>query len=88
MIEIGGGLWWDIDTDVRTLYYRRDMLQDAGIDPAELDAENGPITVARITEIAAAADETKENSYSKIGFIPWVDCRIWERVASGSASVP
>jgi hypothetical protein len=46
MIEIGGGLWWDIDTDVRTLYYRRDMLQDAGIDPAELDAENGPITVA------------------------------------------
>jgi maltose-binding protein MalE len=54
MIEIGGGLWWDIDTDVRTLYYRRDMLQDAGIDPAELDAENGPITVARITEIAAS----------------------------------
>jgi len=54
MIEIGGGLWWDLDTDVRTLYYRRDMLQDAGIDPAELDAENGPITVARITEIAAS----------------------------------
>jgi multiple sugar transport system substrate-binding protein len=73
MIEIGGGLWWDIDTDVRTLYYGRDMLQDAGIDPAELDAENGPITVARITEIAAAVDETKGNSYSKIGFIPWFD---------------
>ena len=61
------------DTDVRALYYRRDMLRDAGIDPAEFDAQNGPVTVARLTEIAAAVDETKGNSYSKIGFIPWFD---------------
>ncbi len=47
------------DTDVRALYYRRDMLRDAGIDPAEFDAQNGPVTVARLTEIAAAVDETK-----------------------------
>ena len=61
------------DTDVRALFYRRDMLQDVDIDPAELDAENGPISVDRLTEIASAVDETKGDSYSKIGFIPWFD---------------
>ena len=61
------------DTDVRALFYRRDMLRDAGIDPAELDAKNGPISVARLAKIASAVDETKGDSYSKIGFIPWFD---------------
>src|SRR5215210_3827013 len=49
------------------------MLRDAGIDLAELDAKNWPVSVARLTEIAAAVDETKGDSYSKIGFIPWFD---------------
>jgi hypothetical protein len=38
------------DTDVRALFYRRDMLQDVDIDPAELDAENRPISVDRLTD--------------------------------------
>jgi ABC-type glycerol-3-phosphate transport system substrate-binding protein len=40
------------DTDARALFYNIGMLEEAGIDPAELDIANGPITFARLTEIA------------------------------------
>ena len=59
------------DTDTRGLFYNKQMLRDAGIDPAELDMANGPITLDRLREIARAIDtKDAQGSYTKIGFIP------------------
>lgn len=61
------------DTDVRALYYNKDMLSAAGIDPAELDRSNGPITTARAMEIGMAVNQTDEaGNYTQVGFMPWV----------------
>lgn len=62
------------DTDARALYYNKAMIQQAGIDPAELDAAKGPITWARLTEIANALNvKDSAGNYSQMGFIPWVN---------------
>jgi multiple sugar transport system substrate-binding protein len=59
------------DTDTRGLYYNKQMLRDAGIDPAELDKKNGPITLDRLREIARKIDtKDAQGNYTKIGFIP------------------
>ncbi|GHU78135.1 sugar ABC transporter substrate-binding protein [Spirochaetia bacterium] len=59
------------DADTRGLYYNKQMLRDAGIDPAELDRANGPITLARLREIAKAVDTKDANGqYTKLGFYP------------------
>ena len=45
------------------------MLQDAGVDPAELDVANGPITFDRLAEIANQLNETDDDgNYSQMGF--------------------
>jgi len=60
------------DTDARALYYRRDLLAEAGVDAAELDPANGPITLARLGEIAALLDVRDEGgAYTRMGFVPW-----------------
>ena len=46
------------DTDARALFYNIGMLQEAGIDPAELDIANGPITWDRLAELANQLNET------------------------------
>lgn len=62
------------DTDVRALYYRKDILREAGIDPAELDPSNGPITLTRLKEIAAQLNqENAQGKYTRLGFVPWFD---------------
>jgi multiple sugar transport system substrate-binding protein len=62
------------DTDVRALYYNRTLLEEAGVDLAEFDPANGPISLERVTEIAQLLDETDESgAYTRIGFIPWLD---------------
>ncbi len=62
------------DTDARALYYNIDLLEEAGVDVSELDPTNGPITLARLGEIAAQVDETNvQGNYSRMGFIPWFD---------------
>jgi multiple sugar transport system substrate-binding protein len=62
------------DTDTRGLFYNKQMLRDAGIDPAELDMKNGPITLDRLREIARAVDtKDDQGNYTKIGFIPQVE---------------
>jgi multiple sugar transport system substrate-binding protein len=62
------------DTDARALWYNKGMLEDAGVDPAQLDPANGPITVDELREIARKVDETDESGqYTKVGFIPWAD---------------
>lgn len=61
------------DTDVRALYYNKDLLSEAGIDPAELDRSNGPITTTRAMEIGMAVNQTDaDGNYTQVGFMPWV----------------
>ena len=68
-----GGLYaLPFDTDARALYYRKDLLAETDADPAELDPANGPITIARLTEIANQLNQ-KDGSgkYTRLGFVPW-----------------
>jgi len=60
------------DTDARALFYNKGMLQDAGIDPAELDVANGAITFDRLSEIANRINETDQyGNFSRMGFVPY-----------------
>ena len=60
------------DTDARALFYNKGMLQEAGIDPAELDVANGPITLDRLAEIANQLNETdQDGNFSQMGFAPY-----------------
>lgn len=60
------------ETDIRYLYYNKDMIRAAGVDPAEFDWQNGPLSLSRVKEISAAITKRdKEGKYSEIGFIPW-----------------
>ena len=60
------------DTDVRALYYNRTMLQSVGVDPAEFDAANGPVTLDRVKEVAFSLNQTDANgNFTQMGFIPW-----------------
>lgn len=62
------------DTDARALYYNKDMLQAAGVDPAELDSANGPVTWSRVQEIANGLNVMDDNgNYTQMGFIPWLN---------------
>ncbi|MDR0449792.1 MAG: ABC transporter substrate-binding protein [Treponema sp.] len=62
------------DTDTRGLFYNKQMLRDAGVDPEELDRKNGPITLARLQEIARKIDtKDAQGNYTKAGFIPQVE---------------
>jgi multiple sugar transport system substrate-binding protein len=62
------------DTDARVLYYNKQMIADAGFDPAELDTANGPVTWERIAEIAAALNVKDDSgNYSQMGFVPWAN---------------
>ena len=65
------------DADLRGLFYNKDMLREAGIAEADLTALNyinGPITHAKLWEIATAVTEYyKTSSQNKLGFIPQMD---------------
>jgi len=62
------------DTDTRALYYNKGLIQASGVDPAELDAANGPVTWARIQEIANGLNVLDSNgNYTQLGFIPWLN---------------
>ncbi len=61
-----------LETDTRVLYYRKDMLRQAGIDPEELSPENGPITTTRLKEIAFKMNRVDDSGdYTHVGFVPW-----------------
>ena len=50
----------------------RGCSQEAGIDPAELDVANGPITLDRLAEIANQLNETdQDGNFSRMGFVPY-----------------
>ena len=60
------------DTDARALFYNIGMLQEAGVDPAELDVANGAVTFEKLTEIANQLNETdQDGNFSRVGFVPY-----------------
>ena len=60
------------DTDVRMLYYRKDVLKAAGVDLAQFDPKNGPINSKRLMEIVSKVNKTDSTgAYTQVGFIPW-----------------
>lgn len=70
----GGVYSLPFDTDARMLFYRRDLLEAAGIDLQQLDPTNGPITPDTYREIAFALNETDESgAYTRLGALPWSD---------------
>ena len=61
------------DTDARALYYNIGMLQEAGIDPAELDIENGPITWDQLAEFANQLNETDaDGNFTRMGYAGYI----------------
>jgi multiple sugar transport system substrate-binding protein len=62
-----------METDARGLWYRPDLLQQAGVDPAELNSDNGPVTLDKVREIARKVDQKDGAAYTRVGFIPWYD---------------
>ena len=59
------------DTDSRALFFNKAMLREAGVDPAELDPARGPLTFARLREIARMVDtRDAAGNYIRAGFIP------------------
>lgn len=62
------------DTDARALYYRKDILREAGVDIEMLEPENGPITLAELHNIALQLNqEDARGNYTRLGFVPWFD---------------
>ncbi len=62
------------DTDARALYYRKDVLNEAGVDPAELDPKNGPVTWDRVKQMAMKVNKRDQSgNYTRMGFVPYFD---------------
>ena len=61
------------DTDTRALWYRADLLEEAGIDYSALDADSGPPTIAEVREISDQFDEEDDAGYTRVGFVPWME---------------
>lgn len=74
-VSFDDGIWgMPLDTDARALYYNVGVLKEVGIDPAELDQANGPITWARLIEMANMASvRDAQGAYSRAGFVPWAN---------------
>jgi multiple sugar transport system substrate-binding protein len=59
------------DTDTRMLYYRKDLLREAGIDPALFDPAQGPLTIAEVDAIAKKLDvKDAQGNYTRLGWNP------------------
>ncbi|MBV9391482.1 MAG: ABC transporter substrate-binding protein [Verrucomicrobia bacterium] len=62
------------NTDARVLFYNKQLLRDAGIDPAEFDQAKGPIDPERFEQLAFKLNQTDSSgAYTRIGFVPWLE---------------
>lgn len=70
-----GGIYsLPFDTDARMLFYRRDLLSEAGVDLAQLDPANGAMTPDTYRDIAFALNERDDSgAYTRLGALPWSD---------------
>jgi len=61
-----------MDTDARAMYYNKDLLRQAGIDPSIFDPSHGPMSIDDVMKIALKMDKTDSNgNYTELGLIPW-----------------
>lgn len=60
-------------TDVRALYYNRTLLTEAGVDLAQFDAANGPMTWDMLREAAVATNTNTASgdNYEQMGYVPY-----------------
>jgi multiple sugar transport system substrate-binding protein len=58
------------DTDARVLYYNKDMMQAAGVDPAQLDISKGAPTIDLVRTIANKLNKKVNGKYTVVGFAP------------------
>ncbi len=74
-VSYDGGIWaFPFDTDTRALYYRRDILEDAGVDLSLFDPANGPMDLETFQSVAFSLNETDESgAYTRVGSLPWTD---------------
>ena len=65
------------DTDARALFYRIDILEEAGVSQEQIDSldpANGPITLEELRAIADQVDEIEaDGTITRAGFVPWVN---------------
>lgn len=63
-----------LDTDARALFYNKDLLRQAGINPDTLDPRHGPLTFDTFERIAFKLNKTDaQGRYVRVGFLPWED---------------
>jgi multiple sugar transport system substrate-binding protein len=58
------------DTDARALFYNRDLIEEAGEDPDQLDIANGPPTIEQVVELADAITTEARGQYDVMGWVP------------------
>jgi multiple sugar transport system substrate-binding protein len=61
------------DTDVRALFYNKDMLTAAGVDLEPFDAANGTMIWDDVKEIAMSLNKEEGDQFSQVGFVPYYD---------------
>ena len=59
------------DTDARALFYNKDLMQAAGVDPSQLDISKGAPTIDLVRSIAQKLNKKDSSgNYTTIGFLP------------------
>jgi len=59
------------DTDVRALFYNKDMLKAAGADLEAWDPKNGPMVWDDVKKVANSLNKQEGGNYSQVGFVPY-----------------
>jgi multiple sugar transport system substrate-binding protein len=59
------------DTDVRALFYNKDLLEEAGVDLEPFDSANGPMLWDDLKEVAKSLNKEEGGNYSQVGFVPY-----------------
>lgn len=61
-----------MSTDARALFYNKDLLRRAGIDPGIFDPSHGPMAIDDVMKIAVKMDKIDSSgNYTELGLIPW-----------------
>jgi multiple sugar transport system substrate-binding protein len=59
------------DTDVRALFYNRDLLEENGVDLEPFDSANGPMLWDDLKEIAMPLNVDDGDNFTQVGFVPY-----------------
>ena len=73
-IRYGNGIYGvPTVTDVRALYYRKDILKQNGINLSEFEPHKGPLKISTLDEKISKLNVLKSGEYQSIGFVPWFE---------------